>query len=806
MKKICVLLSALIMAALPAVRVNAQGSTNCFLNDFSLKTAVIPPYQDYRRPTAVPTTTLTINFNDTLRKVSKYIFGNAIAVWVGSDVDNPTIIGYLKELSPSLVRFPGGSWSDDYFWNGLPGNLPSTLVDGSGASKTFYPQSGLSQATTFNRYLDLRSKISAQGLITINYAYARYGLGPNPAEQAAHLAADWVRADSGRTKYWEIGNESAGSWEDGYRINTSTNQDGQPEIITGDLYGQHFKIFADSMKKAAAEVGAQIYIGAQLIQYDASGSSNPDKDWNQSVYSEVGDTADFYVIHNYFGGNGSDPKSFLTTALGSIDDMYNYLQSNIQAQSAAQLPIALTEWNITASDNIKTSFINGMQGVLAMSEMAKLGYGMSCRWLIANWVGDGMFYYVSPATNIPLWNPRPAFYTLYYLQKFFGSYMLGSTLSGSTDIKAYPSVFKDGQIGIILVNMGTTEETVGIDLQNANYGNRYYYYSLQGGTDDPDYSKEVYVNGVGPEATRWGPLDSLVNIPARSDTLAYPVKIVSPARSIQYVLLETGNDTFPQVSVDSFNVSTVDSVTDITVDNGTIQMLGNVYPADATDNSVIWTLSDSSVAKISGNGLLTALTNGTVTVTGTTTDGGFTGQKVITISNQYIEVTGITLTTATGATSITTQNGTLQMIANIEPPNAQDKTVTWSVSDTAKASITSDGLLTGKAFGNVTVSCTTHDGGYTATLSIAINFKSSGIEDNSLTGLKVYPIPASDRIFIENNTPVDQYQILNIEGKVLRTIDHPGLLTEVDISTFDRGVYLLRAKTETSVAVIRFVK
>jgi hypothetical protein len=46
-----------------------------------------------------------------------------------------------------------------------------------------------------------------KGMITVNYGYARYGTGTNPAAKAAHLAADWVRYDNGRTKYWEIGNE-----------------------------------------------------------------------------------------------------------------------------------------------------------------------------------------------------------------------------------------------------------------------------------------------------------------------------------------------------------------------------------------------------------------------------------------------------------------------------------------------------------------------------------------------------------------------------------------------------------------------
>src|SRR4030042_4592536 len=101
------------------------------------------------------------------------------------------------------------------------------------------------------------------GIITINYGYARYSTGPNPLQTAAGYAADWVRYDNGRTKFWEIGNESSGPWQAGFRIDTSVNQDGQSLIISGELYGEHFKIFVDSMKAAAAEINHEIFIGAQ---------------------------------------------------------------------------------------------------------------------------------------------------------------------------------------------------------------------------------------------------------------------------------------------------------------------------------------------------------------------------------------------------------------------------------------------------------------------------------------------------------------------------------------------------------------
>ena len=198
---------------------------------------------------------------DTIGKISKYVFGNAIAAWAGAH-DNPTLVEGIELLAPTLIRFPGGSWSNGYFWNGVPSDVPDSIYDGTTYNSTtktakknkFWGQTGKGGwQTTTDQYYALREKTNVpEGLITINYGYARYGTSDDPVAKAAHLAADWVRYDDGRTKFWEIGNENGGPWEYGWMIDTTLNKDGQPQIITGELYGKHFKVFVDSMKKAAA--------------------------------------------------------------------------------------------------------------------------------------------------------------------------------------------------------------------------------------------------------------------------------------------------------------------------------------------------------------------------------------------------------------------------------------------------------------------------------------------------------------------------------------------------------------------------
>ena len=325
------------------------------------------------------------------------------------------------------------------------------------------------------------------GIITINYSYARYGTGPNPVQTAAHLAADWVRYDNGRTKFWEIGNEDAGPWQAGYKINVSNNQDGQPEIITGALYGQHFKVFADSMRQAATETGATIHIGAQLIQYDAVNSYNPvDRTWNSGYFGSAGNAADFYIVHSYYTpyNENSTAAVILNSAATETKSMMDWMKTTTQKAGVELKPIALTEWNIFAVGSKQmVSHINGMHATLNLGELIKNKYGLACRWDLANGWSNGDDHGTfnnGDEPGVPKWNPRPSFYHMYYFQHFFGDRMVASTVSGSADIVGYASTFSSGQAGIVVVNKGTGTQTVKISFQNFYPGNRYYWYTLNG--------------------------------------------------------------------------------------------------------------------------------------------------------------------------------------------------------------------------------------------------------------------------------------------------------------------------------------
>jgi hypothetical protein len=381
-------------------------------------------------------------------------------------------------------------------------------------------------------------QVNATGMITVNYGYARYGTSTNPVAQAAHMAADWVRYDNGRSKFWEIGNEVFGSWEAGYRIDRTLNKDGQPEYITPTLYGQHCVVFIDSMKAAAQKIGVEIKIGVVMVEGPSTGET-----WNKAVAAQAGDKADFYVVHSYYTpyNQNSDVATILSSSTKTAS-YKTYVWDEVTKAGKPKLPVTLTEYNIFAiGSNQPVSHVNGMHALLVTREAMKTGYGAACRWDLANgWDNGndhGMYSYNEP--GIPNYTPHPAFYHLYYLQKFTGDVLLNSTMTGAPGVEIIPTAFNSGHAGVALINTSKVQKVVRLNIKNFKFGERYYVYSLTGNPDE-DFSRKVFINGTGNTLDAGGP-DNYLNIKANSSLIADEILIRILPLSATFVLVEPGN-------------------------------------------------------------------------------------------------------------------------------------------------------------------------------------------------------------------------------------------------------------------------
>jgi hypothetical protein len=93
-----------------------------------------------------------------------------------------------------------------------------------------------------------------------------------------------------------------------------------------------------------------------------------------------------------------------------------------------------------------------------------------------------------------------------------------------------------------------------------------------------------------------------------------------------------------------------------------------------------------------------------------------------------VPVTGVTLAPTTSSVNV---GGTAQLTATVAPSNATNTNVTWSSSNTAIATVSSTGLVTGVVAGNATITVTTADGAFTATSTFIVSPSSNVVNINA---------------------------------------------------------------------------
>jgi hypothetical protein len=535
----------------PAIDPPVANTIGFFLDDWQPKTFTAPAsFTNMTVPVAAGTI-VTVDRSSIITKVPRSLFGNNANLWMSQLITEPPLMDHITTMHPHIIRFPGGSISDVFFWNAQPNlppaDAPPQLVNAAGVSTAagyWYGKNTGSWTLSLDNYYTMLQQTGNQGLITINYGYARYGKSANPVAVAAHLAADWVRYDNGRTKYWEIGNENFGDWEAGYRIKLSDNMDGQPEFLSGQLYGQHFKVFADSMRKAAAEIGRTIYIGAVTVEAESPAwATNTHRNWNTGLLAATTNSPDYYVIHSYFTpyNTNSNATDILNTATTECKKMIDFVKQTFQTAGTTVKPIALDEWNIFATGSKQqVSHINGLHADLLLGEILENKFGMSSRWDLANgWSnGDdhGMFNQGDEPDGIPKWSPRPAFYHMYFFQQFLGDRSVSST-STSTDVESYASSYTSGEVGVVLVNKSAADKSVEVKVQNFRKGNRFYWYTLTGGGDNGEFSRKVLINGSGPTNAAGGPAN-YKTISAYAASADNGIRVLVPARSAVFMGIE----------------------------------------------------------------------------------------------------------------------------------------------------------------------------------------------------------------------------------------------------------------------------
>ena len=161
----------------------------------------------------------------------------------------------------------------------------------------------------------------------------------------------------------------------------------------------------------------------------------------------------------------------------------------------------------------------------------------------------------------------------------------------------------------------------------------------------------------------------------------------------------------------------------------TTTLTATVLPENTTySKDVSWSSSNSAVATVDANGTVTAKSAGTAVITATS-ENGKTAKCTITVSRKDTNI-AITEVRLNKSTETLTEGDTTTLVATVLPENTTyGKSVKWSSSNVAVATVDLMGKVTAKSAGTAIITATSENG-KTASCTVTVNKK------NTYTGLR----------------------------------------------------------------------
>ena len=214
--------------------------------------------------------------------------------------------------------------------------------------------------------------------------------------------------------------------------------------------------------------------------------------------------------------------------------------------------------------------------------------------------------------------------------------------------------------------------------------------------------------------------------------------------------------------------------------NESFQLEATVYPSNTTNNLVNWYSSNNEVATVSASGLVRAIAKGSATITATTTDGSnLSASCEVTVS--IIPVSSLSL----NKTNLTLDvDDTYQLLATITPSNATYKTLSWTSSNPAIATVSDNGLVTPVSPGEATITATTTDGtnlSASCQVTVVKRIKSITLNETSIT----LTLPQTTQLvaFITPDDATNQTLTWTSSNTSVATVDANGFVTSKAVGT-----------------------
>jgi alpha-L-arabinofuranosidase len=345
-----------------------------------------------------------VNTTQIIRIVDARMFGINAADWDGY-INTPTTISILTNMNNQVLRWPGGSGADVYFMS-----------------------NSTSLANTRN-FIQVATNTDAQVYFTVNY-----GTG-TPAQAAAWVAFCNITNHCG-FKYWEVGNESGGTWE------TDSNTVAPYQPHDPWTYAIRFKQYYTAMKA----VDPTIVIGSSAdvtedgtANYNNHPVVNPRTGVTHNGWTPVmlytmltnGCICDFLIDHTYGPGN-SDIGDLLPTPVWTVNanNLRQMLSDYLGASLSTNVELVATENGSGGNDRQLVSLVSGLYWADSLGQILQTEFNARIWWDLRNGQSD------YPDSDNTLYGWRTDSNT----GNYFGDLSIVAGL-GDTAVNRYPAYY-----------------------------------------------------------------------------------------------------------------------------------------------------------------------------------------------------------------------------------------------------------------------------------------------------------------------------------------------------------------------------
>jgi hypothetical protein len=404
---------------------------------------------------------LAVDASQALRTADPRWFGVNTAVWDGY-LDTSATSNALRQAGVLCLRFPGGSLSDQYHWST---GLSIAWSDG-------LPVSTNSWSTSFANFMHVATNRGAQAFITVNY-------GSGTSNEAAAWVLNANVTNRCHFKYWEVGNEVYGSWEQ-----DTNNPPNDPYT-----YALRFAGYQALMKAAdrSIEVGVVSVPGEDSYANDYthpatnSATQQIHYGWTPvmlATLKSLGVTPDFLIYHLYPEYtpfvtpppvNDSDPL-VLQVSSQIAGDAANLRQmiNDYFGGGGSNIELVCTENNSDAGAEGRqmTSLVNALYLADTLAQLMRTEFNAYTWWDLRNGAGtsgsfDPTLYGWRDEGDEGLIDGLDSYYPDYYAMKLMQYFVRpGDTvLNAASDyllLSAYASRHTNGSLSLLVINKDTT--------------------------------------------------------------------------------------------------------------------------------------------------------------------------------------------------------------------------------------------------------------------------------------------------------------------------------------------------------------